>query len=253
MYASWKDFVKKADISPAAIAGLATVGGAGLGWLYDKLRGKKHTARRVAMGAIIGMLSVGGLALLRKKIIANRIANRISPNDPEADLNDLRALWSFQRNYAYRNKRLASSLNEMGDGTGIGKDGFVLNSRIWENRLENGEFSPKRGKSRLSMMDVLSPSGDNDNMSKVLISTPSIPSKGSHVLISLVGPVTLQNDFSFDKEWPTYLLNGEKNVVDLVLGLKPQTLEELKERLDTGDLSKHVNKSFNGLYYPDTK
>lgn len=251
MNVNWKDFVKKADISPAAIAGLATVGGAGLGWLYDKLRGKKHTARRVAMGAIIGLLSGGGLALLRNKIIANRIANRISPNDPKADLKDLRGLWSFQRNYAYRHKRLASSLNEMGDGTGIGKDGFVLIPKIWERRLENDKFSPKAGVSRLSMKDVLGPSGDIDKMSKVLISTPSIPSKGSSILLSLVGPVNLQNDFSFDKEWPTYQLNGDKNVVDLVLGLGPQTLEGLMERLNTGDLSKHVIKSFNGMYYPD--
>ena len=60
----WSDFLPDADeyVEYAPLlysAGGASVGGL-LGWLYDKFREKKHTARRIGIGALLGAL--GGTA-----------------------------------------------------------------------------------------------------------------------------------------------------------------------------------------------
>jgi len=51
----WSDFIPP-EYAPVAYGLGAAAAGGGLGWLYDKLRGKKHTARRVGIGALIGAL-----------------------------------------------------------------------------------------------------------------------------------------------------------------------------------------------------
>ncbi len=55
----WSDFIPP-EYAPVAYGLGAAAAGGGLGWLYDKLRGKKHTARRVGIGALLGLLGGAG-------------------------------------------------------------------------------------------------------------------------------------------------------------------------------------------------
>lgn len=54
----WSDFIPP-EYAPAAYGLGSAAAGGGLGWLYDRLVDKKHTARRVGIGALLGAL--GGL------------------------------------------------------------------------------------------------------------------------------------------------------------------------------------------------
>lgn len=257
MNATWNDFVKVSQTPVYAIGG-AIAGGA-LGWFYDKLRGKKNrnTLARVLWGSAIG----GGLGLVAGLLLRQKvIENRILPNNAKKDMDDLRGLWSFQRNYAYHNKRFADSIDEMGDGTGIGKNGFVLDSRIWDARSGNDKFNPdavvfgnkdKRGASRFTMFSPVDDSGGKAKFQSVLMSTPARPSSNGSSLIALAGPVDLSNVFSFDREWPVYQLKGDQKAVDMLKGLSSLTMDQIREKLDSGDLSELVTKKFNNLYYPE--
>lgn len=55
----WSDFIPP-KYAPVAYGLGAAAAGGGLGWLYDKLRGKKHTAKRVGIGALLGLLGGAG-------------------------------------------------------------------------------------------------------------------------------------------------------------------------------------------------
>lgn len=180
-------------------------------------------------------------------------------------VNDLRTLWSFERNFAYSKKRLAASIGELGDGAGIGKNGFVLKASLWDARLDSSE-SPRpvsyriddpssKGKKpvgayRFGIFPVLSETGERDPFSAVLVSVPENPAKDDACFIALCGPADLKNDFSFDRDWPVYQLVAAPQVVKDLRSLPPARFSELERRMTAGDLSTFVIRSFRGFSYP---
>ncbi len=190
-------------------------------------------------------------------------SSRIVPCKELVD--DLRTLWSFERNYAYRNKQLASSIGEMGDGAGIGKDGFVLKQSLWESRLDATGVAhaasyriadPKNGRKqtvgayRFGIFPVLSENGEREIFSAILVSVPETPADDDACFVALCGPVDLKNDFSFDRDWPVYQLVAKSQVVSALKNHRSATFGELERRLTAGDLSTFVIRSFRGLSYP---
>lgn len=84
----WSDFIPP-EYAPVAYGLGAAAAGGGLGWLYDKLRGKKHTARRVGIGALLGLLGGAGYgqSVLNdhiKGIVAKHV--NPSPDDKNGEL-----------------------------------------------------------------------------------------------------------------------------------------------------------------------
>ena len=92
--------------------------------------------------------------------------------------------------------------------------------------------------------------GERDRFSVVIVSVPEKPAGDDACFIALCGPVNLQNDFTFDKEWPVFQLKAAATVVQEIRNLQSATHDELKSRLTTGDLAKYVTKAFKNLYYP---
>ena len=180
-------------------------------------------------------------------------------------VDDLRTLWSFERNFAYSKKSLAVSIGELGDGAGIGKNGFVLKASLWDARLDSSE-SPRpasyriddpssKGKKtvgayRFGIFPVLSETGERDPFSAVLVSVPENPADDDACFVALCGPADLKNDFSFDRDWPVYQLVAKPQVVSALRNLRPATFVELERRMMAGDLSTFVIRSFRGLSYP---
>lgn len=190
-------------------------------------------------------------------------STRIVPCEELVD--DLRTLWSFERNFAYRNKQLAGSIGEMGDGAGIGKNGFVLKPLLWESRLDSSEtprpasyriIDPKTGRKqtigayRFGIFPVLANDGEREIFSAILVSVPETPADDDVCFVSLCGPVDLKNDFSFDRDWPVYQLVAKPQVVSALRNLRPATFVELEHRMTAGDLSTFVIRSFRGFSYP---
>lgn len=193
-------------------------------------------------------------------------SSRIVPCKELVD--DLRTLWSFERNYAYRNKQLASSIGEMGDGAGIGKDGFVLKPSLWESRLDATGVAhaasyriadPKNGRKqtvgayRFGIFPVLSENGERESFSAILVAVPEHPASDDTCFVALCGPVDLKNDFSFDRDWHVFQLMATPIAVKALRELRPATFSELEHRMANGDLSKFVVGSFRGLSYPENK
>lgn len=180
-------------------------------------------------------------------------------------VDSLRALWGFERNYAYRHKKLAPSISKMGDGAGIGKEGFVHSSSLWEARIDDNTnavpatyriANQKTGRKesvggyRFGIIPVLTGSEEIDHFSVILIAVPEVPTNGDCCFIALCGPVNLQNDFSFDKEWPVFQLNADVKTVRELCDLQPTSIDKLKQRLTNGDLKRQVKRTFRNLYYP---
>lgn len=190
-----------------------------------------------------------------------------SPVVPKRELvEDLRVLWSFERNYAYFNKGFATSIGELGDGTGIGMNGFVRKISIWEARLDAAEggrpasyriTNPTTGNKqtigayRFGLHPVLSETGERDRFSAVLVSVPETAFEQDSCFVALCGPVDLRNDFSFDRDWPVYELSASSNVVEALRTLPATTFSELERRIASGDLSKYRTGFFRGLAYPE--
>lgn len=176
------------------------------------------------------------------------------PPRPCAEIvENLRTLWGFERNFAYRNKALAASIGELGDGTGIGENGFVLKPALWKARLDAPETAQKgtgAGGYRYGIFPALTETGERDRFSAILVAVPETPSADNVCFAALCGPVNLRNDFSFDQKWPVFQLRAEKAAVDALRNLGPTTLPALEDRLDSGDLHGFVVLRFGGLYYP---
>ena len=191
---------------------------------------------------------------------------RIVPKKELVD--DLRTLWSFERNYAYRHKSLAASIGEMGDGAGIGKEGFVLKPSLWEARLDgDGSRRPASyriasartkqkenvGAYRFGVFPAYGSTGEREPFSVFLVAVPQTPSKDDVCFVALCGPVNLQNDFSFDLEWPVFQLRADAEAVKALCGVGKTSIAVLKERLEHGDLKFFVQRNFVGLYYPQAE
>ena len=177
-------------------------------------------------------------------------------------LDDLRVIWSYERNYSYDLRHAATSMDELGDGTAIGKNGHVLKPALWKARIEAGNSGEPvayslsdggRGFYRFAIFPILSDSGEKERFAAVLAALPSVPDADDVCFIALCGPANLTNDFSFDKAWPVFLVRAEKAVMDQILGLAeaPQTLSSLTERLVSGDLSTFVVQRNSGWYVND--
>ena len=153
----------------------------------------------------------------------------------------------------------------MGDGTGIGKNGFVLKSAIWESRIDDDNASPKpltykvknpatgaleSARYRFGVFPVKLETGERDCYSVVIASVPEKPAEDDACFLALCGPVELRNTFSLDREWPVFQLKATATVVQMIRNFQSATHDELKRRLTTGDLAKYVTKTFNNLYYP---
>lgn len=240
------------------------------------MKSRKGSAKSVVLGFIAGVglcLFIGPcsgcktLVQLWEKYISSEIPPhpipRVVPCKEIVD--DIRAIWSFERNYAYRHKSLAASISEMGDGTGIGKNGFVLKPAIWESRVDGDNASPEpvtykvknpatgaleNARYRFGVFPVKLETGERDRFSVVIVSVPEKPAGDDACFIALCGPVNLQNDFTFDKEWQVFQLKADATVVREIRNLQSATHDELKSQLTTGDLAKYVTKTFDNLYYP---
>jgi hypothetical protein len=153
----------------------------------------------------------------------------------------------------------------MGDGTGIGKNGFVLKPSIWASRIDDDNDTPEPvaykvknpatgtleiARYRFGVFPVKLETGGRDRFSVAIVSVPEKPAGDDACFIALCGPVNLQNDFTFDKEWPVFQLKADATVVRVIRNLQSATHDELKSQLKTGDLAKYVTKTFDNLYYP---
>lgn len=231
-------------------------------------------------GVIFGFVAGAGLCLFLGPCSGCKTLERwwneiMSSKAPESQVlrmvpckeivDDIRAIWSYERNYAYRHKSLAASIGEMGDGTGIGKNGFVLKPAIWASRIDDDNATPEPvsykvknpatgtleiARYRFGVFPVKLETGERDLFSVVIVSVPEKPAGDDACFIALCGPVNLQNDFTFDKEWPVFQLKAAATVVQEIRNLQSATHDELKSRLATGNLAKYVTKTFNNLYYP---
>lgn len=240
------------------------------------MKSRKGSAKSVVFGFIAGV----GLCLFIGpcsgcKTLVQLWENYISPETPPPPIlrvvpckeivDDIRAIWSFERNYAYRHKSLAASISEMGDGTSIGKNGFVLKPAIWASRIDDDNATPEPvpykvknpatgtleiARYRFGVFPVKLETGERDRFSVVIVSVPEKPADDDVCFMALCGPVNLQNDFSFDKEWPVFQLKAAATVVQVICNPQSATHDELKHRLTTGDLAKYVTKTFCNLYYP---
>ena len=241
-------------------------------------RSRRGSAKAVVLGFIAGVSLCVWLGSCSGCKTLERFWEKISGQEPSPTLpkssrvvpckeivDDLRVLWSYERNYAYRHKELASSISKMGDGTGIGKDGFVLSSSLWEARLDdntnavpvayriaNAKTGRKEsvGAYRFGIVPTLTSAGETDRFSAILIAVPEKHSEDDFCFVALCGPVNLQNDFSFDKEWPVFQLDAKEEVIREIRGLKPLSIDSLRQRLTSGDLKRHVSRAFSNLYYP---
>ena len=180
-------------------------------------------------------------------------------------VDDIRAIWSFERNYAWRHKSLAGSISAMGDGSGIGKNGFVLKPSIWASRLDHDNAKPEPlsytvkdpatghfeiARYRFGVFPMKLETGELDQFSVVIVSVPDKPAEDDACFMALCGPINLHNDFTFDKEWPVLQLTAQPSVVELMINLQSATHKELMQRLTSGDLKRFVKKTFANLFYP---
>lgn len=83
----WSDFVSP-EYAPIAYGLGGAAVGSGLGWLYDKIRGKKHTARRIGIGALVGLL--GGAGYGQYKLNSHISDQRNRMNEVENENRNLR-------------------------------------------------------------------------------------------------------------------------------------------------------------------
>ncbi len=244
----------------------------------DVLKPRRFSAKGVLLGFIAGVsLCVFLGPCSGCKTLENfwkKISEQRPPQPPPQPprivpckeiVDDLRVLWSYERNYAYRHKKLAPSIGKMGDGTGIGKDGFVLASSLWGARIDDNTNAvpisyrvedAKTGRKvsvgayRFGIVPTLTSAGEIDQFSVILIAVPDVPANDDFCFVAICGPINLQNDFSFDKEWPVFQLTAQEEVVRKVRGLKPISIDGLKQRLTSGDLKRYVIMTFRNLYYP---
>ncbi len=220
-----------------------------------------------ALAWTMAVAVTGVAAYVGCKTIGGNTGDNGSPQPPpNAEIvDDLRVLWTFERNYAFRNKRLATSINEMGDGTGIGKNGFVTKPSIWAARLDENDsprpasywlkVSPsaeKRnvGAYRFGISPVAAEDGKLERFAVVLFSVPQSASDSDVCFIALCGPVNLKNDFSFDYAWPVFQVKATPAVVKSLIAMQPTSLASLKLRLEEGDLKPFVLRTFEGFEYP---
>lgn len=189
-------------------------------------------------------------------------------NLPRKELvDDLRILWSFERNFAHHHKRLSSSIEEMGAGYGMGADGYVLKRQIWEARWEAGETGipceykiaisgsqekKRTGAYRFRVIPIEDETGKDDPFSRVLTVFPAAPSTSDVCFVAICGPVDLRNDFSFSKAWAVYELYAEQSVVELLRKTSTTTTNRISARLSSnGDLAHFVRNCFAGLEWPE--
>ena len=181
-------------------------------------------------------------------------------------VDDIRTLWSFERNYGWRNKYLALSISEMGYGADIGKNGFVTVAKLWDARLDADNVTPEPAKYRIAnpsgsgmietggykfgIFPVKSVTGERDKLSAIIVAIPEKASADDSCFVALCGPVNFTNDFSFDLEWPVYELKAAPVAWNALRNPGNQTFGELESRLTSGDLGKFQIRSFRNLYYP---
>lgn len=241
----------------------------------NKGRSRRGSAKVVVLGFIAGVSLCVFLGPCSGCKTLEDVWIKISGHEPPPQpprivpckeiVDDLRGLWSYERNYAYRHKELASSISKMGDGAGIGKDGFVLSSSLWEARIDDNTnavpvayriANTKTGRKesvgayRFGIVPALTSAGEIDRFSVVLVAVPEVHAKDDFCFIAVCGPISLKNDFSFDKEWPVFQLNAREEVIREIRELKPVLIDNLIQRLTSGDLKRHVSRTFLNLYYP---
>ena len=186
---------------------------------------------------------------------------------PEREIvDDLCVLWSFERNFAHRYKRLSSSIEEMRCGFERGADGYVLKRPIWEARWEADDRgapasykvdSPEQGNKkkvgayRFRVIPVTDNAGNDIPLARVLSAFPQTPAEDDVCFVALCGPVDLKNDFSWSKAWPVYELKATEDVVGIIRALESISLDQFQSRLADGDLASFVKTKFDGLEWPD--
>lgn len=121
----WSDFIPP-EYAPVAYGLGAAAAGGGLGWLYDKLRGKKHTARRVGIGALIG--GIGGLGY-GQNILNEHLVRRDYASEARGS--------EKQRNDEVQ--RLKGILDHLGIDTRGNEDAVSLKGEIMSKLLEERE------------------------------------------------------------------------------------------------------------------
>lgn len=185
---------------------------------------------------------------------------RVLPEKEVVD--DLRVLWSYERNFAYDARHTASSMEELGDGSGIGKNGHVLKAALWAARIEAGDAcepvhygqpGAHRPRYRFGIFPLLSDAGEKERIGAVLAAIPPSSDASDACFLAICGPANLSNDFSFDKAWPVYILRAEQPVLESILSLadRPKTPALLEELMTSGDLSPFLIRHFIGWYGVD--
>ena len=179
-------------------------------------------------------------------------------------VDDLRVLWSYERSFSYDVRHAATSMEELGDGTSIGRNGHVLKPELWKARVEPDDKCEPAGyglpdrsiaRYRFGIFPILSENGEKERFAAVLAALPPTADASDACFVALCGPADLTNDFSFDKAWPVYIVRAEKTAMDAILDLatNPKTFASLTSRFTTGDLSSLVIRQLSGWDVPENQ
>lgn len=135
-------------------------------------------------------------------------------------LQRMRYIWGYEESFAYRNRRLPQSIEEMGDGSQIGKSGLVLLRSVWEARFETtGRIADSVSGNNYWYRIIPYESGVFKSM------IVAIPAGGAgYGFVVDCGPAELKNPLTFQGAFPVYKfrLNGTKELLDNISMASPK-------------------------------
>lgn len=205
----------------------APISGSLLGGAIGALSGKtkKQRISRLLAGLLIGAGAGYGTNRLVGLVNSKNKKHHSHGNFVDYDKKDieevadlLRVIWSYNRSYAYDKRNLPRSISELQDGTAIGRDGHVLNPKIWRARIDsdNNDIDPYTSRSGIQWRFGQSGAYTDKNRDFHSGALFAIPSKGS-IYVETPQIADLKNEFSFDKFRKGYIVPNTKRNRDLLL------------------------------------
>ena len=173
-----------------------------------------------ALVAVVIALCAGGGYVAYKHWSTGPIGAQIAEREiVRAETNLVKIFSSAQRTFIHRNQsRMATSLEELGDGFSIGASGTIIHRNIWYARFGRPDVDiPPREKQEewerdaladpyryvvMPVRDLSSP--EADARTSVAVALP-VDDTAVPVLVQVAGPVRRDPD-DFLREWPTLRL-----------------------------------------------
>lgn len=226
---------------------LAGIIGSLSGGAIGAISNKKSRLKGALLGALLGGVAGAGAGHAYN---ARKPKSDLLADDDYLEkqvLKDLRFLHSYATNFAYRNKRMPNSIDEMLPGYGIGQDGNILSQRIWDARRGGDraaeyrlreEGSPNYNKyysTKYRFAVVPSEKGNDDRhaLKYALLAYPENGGENTKAYVARLGPVDLSNTFSFSRTPDIRIMPGSR--VEAINSITPEIDKEL-DALDASGL-----------------